>query len=102
MKIRLSLAMLFTCAGLAAAAPAADQSSASAALKGADATAAQAAAAGVQWTSTVALLKAAHTADGAGDFAAAQTQAQKAQAMAKLSMQEAHEQKSLWRAQVIQ
>lgn len=101
MKTRLSLAMLFTFAGIALAAQPASQSSAGAALKAADAIAAQADAAGAQWTTTVALLKAAHTSNAAGDFTTAQSQAQKAQAMAKLSIQEAHEQKSLWRAQVI-
>lgn len=102
MKIRLSLVMLLACANFGLAAPPARQSSASAALKQADASAAQAGAAGAQWTSTVALLKAAHTANDTGDFTTAEMKAQKAQAMAKLSIQEAHEQKSLWRAQVIQ
>ena len=74
---------------------------ADAALHAADQAVKQAGDEGVQWTSTLALLKAAHAAESAGQFAAAQQQAAKAKAMAELSIQEGHEQASLWRAQVI-
>ncbi|HQT63739.1 MAG: hypothetical protein B7Z75_01825 [Acidocella sp. 20-57-95] len=79
----------------------ATKTSADAALKAADARAALADKAGAQWTSTVALLKDAHKAEAAGDFATAQSKAMKADAMAKLSITEAHEQASLWQASVI-
>ncbi len=98
-RMMLILAML-ALFGTAAYADATKQS-ADAALKIADANAAMADKAGAQWTSTVALLKEAHTAEAAGDFGTAESKALKADAMAKLSMTEAHEQASLWQAAVI-
>ena len=56
---------------------------------------------GAQWNVTVKALKAAHTAAESGDYATAQTEAEKADTLAKLSIEQAKEQKTLWRNEAI-
>ena len=101
MNLRFWIMLLVAFPYVAQADTAPDSKMAAAALQAADQAVKQAGDEGVQWTSTLALLKAAHAAESAGQFAAAQQQAIKAKAMAELSIQEGHEQASLWRAQVI-
>jgi hypothetical protein len=100
MKHLILLAALLSLAAPAALADGGKQA-ADAALAAAKAAAAQADRLGVQWTSTLALIKAAQAAEASGDFAGAQAKAVQAEAMAKLSVTEAHEQETAWRAAVI-
>ena len=53
------------------------------------------------WTATAAALKAAKTAAAAQDYDRALDLAKKAEAMAKVSIEEAKEQKTLWRQAVV-
>ena len=79
---------------------AADQAEAEAALKAAQAAEAEAFAAKAAWTTTEATLKQAKAALDAGKWDAAKTAADEAATLAKLSVEQANEQKTSWRIAV--
>lgn len=74
---------------------------AEAALAAATAEEAQAKTAQAAWTPTEQALQAARKALAAGDWAAAQTEAEEALALARRSLEQAAEQKTLWRDAVL-
>ena len=82
-------------------APAASKASAKAALAHVEGAAKQAAAMHDQWTPTAAALKAAHAAFKTDDYAKAQTLAKRAFKFATLSVEQAKQQKKLWRNEVV-
>jgi uncharacterized protein HemY len=82
-------------------APAAGKASAKAALSQAESAARQAATMNDQWTPTAAALKAARAAFKTGDYAKAQRLAAQAAKFAGLSVEQARQQKKLWRSEVV-
>lgn len=97
--IRTAFRAIFVAAGLAMLslpAAAASQAEAEAAVSAAEAIETQAIEAKAAWTTTEKFLKTAKTALESGDWDAAKAAADEAQALAKLSIDQANEEKELW------
>lgn len=92
----LTAALALALAAHPAMAASGDNSAAKAAIAAAAAQMKIAAGLGDQWTPTVARFKAARAAEAKGDFAAAETAARQAEALAKASIVQARGQQKLW------
>ena len=101
MKTSALLLFLVISGATCSAAIAASEASARASLAAAKSEEAKAIAAQAAWTATVTAIAAADKALSAGDFETAQQQADEALALARRSIQQAEEQKSVWRDAVV-